>query len=319
MGLIEQAALLLFLLVGVGKSAAWAIHSASSLSRILGWSEFAISAAVITMISILPELLVSIVSTLNGVPSLALGTLLGSNVADLTLIFGLVTLLSRGEIKVESTFIKRDHIFLSFLLLPLILGFTGHYSRLDGALLIVGSVIFLYLILKERGAAMHHPNHLSRSALINGLTLAISLLVLAGATYYTVIYAEHIAGGLGVAPALIGLLVVALGTTLPELLFSIRAAQNAHSALALGDIWGTVIIDATLVLGIVALIHPFSFNPRLIILTGFFMLLAGIISLSFLRSGRTLIKSEGRLLLAFYAVFVIVEFILRDWTPLITK
>jgi cation:H+ antiporter len=319
MGLLEQAVLLVLLLLVVGKSAAWAMRSASSLSRTLGWSEFAVSAVLITMISVLPELLVSVVSALNGVPSLALGTLLGSNVADLTLIFGLVALLTRGTIKVESTFIKRDSIFLSFLLLPLILGLTGHYSRLDGALLIAGGAIFLYLILRDRGAGTHHPNHLSRSLAVNGLSLGVSLLLLTGAAYYTVIYAEEIAGGLGVAPALIGLLVVALGTTLPELLFSVRAAQNSHSALALGDIWGTVIIDATLILGIVVLIHPFSFNPRLVILTGFFMLLAGIFSLSFLSSGRTLTKSEGALLLAFYGVFVIVEFILRDWTPLIEK
>lgn len=311
--------ILLLLLLVVGKSASWAMRSASSLSRILGWSEFAISAVVITMISILPELMVSVVSAMGGVPSLALGTLLGSNVADLTLIFGIVALSARRVIRVESTFIKRDYLFLSFLLLPLILGFTGYYSRLDGALLIIASIIFLYLILKERGAATHHPNHLSHSTAVNGLMLAISLLLLAGSAYYTVVYAQEIAGGLGVAPALIGLLVVALGTTLPELLFSMRAAQSAHSALALGDIWGTVIVDATLILGIVTLIHPFSFNPRLVIVTGFFMLLAGIFSLSLLRSGRTLTKSEGGLLLAFYAMFVILEFALREWTPIITR
>ena len=317
--LLEPAILLLLLLLVVGKSASWAMRSASSLSRILGWSEFAVSAAVITMISVLPELLVSLVSAFNGVPSLALGTLLGSNVADLTLIFGLVALLGRGAIKVESAFIKTDHLFLSFLLLPLVLGFTGHYSRLDGALLIAGGAVFLYLILRDRGVRTYHPNHLSRSLAVNGLSLGVSLLLLTGAAYYTVIYAEEIAGGLGVAPALIGLLVVALGTTLPELLFSVRAAQNSHSALALGDIWGTVIVDATLILGLVALIHPFSFNPRLVILTGFFMLLAGIFSLSLLRSGRTLTKPEGALLLAFYGIFVIVEFILMDWTPFTGK
>ena len=309
--------ILLMLLLVVGKSAAWAMRSAASLSRILGWSEFAVSAVIVTAISILPELMVVVFSALGGTPSLALGTLLGSNVADLTLIFGIVALLAPRPIKVESNFIKRDHLFLAFILLPLVLGFTGHYSRLDGVLLVSGSLIFLYLILKERRSAGHRPNHFSRSAAVNGLTFAISLFILAAAAYYTVVYAGTIAAGLGVAPALIGLLVVALGTTLPELLFSVRAAENSHSALALGDIWGTVVVDATLVLGIAALIHPFAFNPRLVILTGFFMLLAGIFSLSLLRSGRILTKSEGGLLLAFYAAFVIVEFILRDWTPLI--
>lgn len=311
--------IILFLLIfAVGKSASWAVRSAVSLSRIFGWSEFAVSFMIVTGVSILPEAIVSILSAVRGFPSLGLGTLLGSNVADLAFVFGAVALLSPRALKVESAFIKKDYLFLGFLLAPLVLGWTGHYSRIDGALMVAASILFFYLILREKGGTerkLQNSNGLSFFIAI--AVLLASLLAMAISAHYTVQYAVRIAEGFAVTPALVGLLVLALGTTLPELIFSVRAARRAHATLALGDILGTVIADATLVLGVTALIQPFSFNPRLVIVTGFFMLLAGIFSLSFLRSGRALTKSEGGLLLAFYAVFVIVEFILRDWTPLI--
>jgi len=317
-GTLGGIAVLLALIFTVGKSASWAVRAAISLSRSFGLSEFVVSFLIVTVVSVLPEAIVSVLSALRGVPALGLGTLLGSNVADLAFVFGTVAILARRELKVESTFIKKDYLFLAFLLVPLALGFTGHYSRIDGALLVASGLLFLYLILQEKTGSQRKLNNVNGRSLLKSMTaLAASLLLMGTAAHFTIQYAVEIAGGLGVTPALVGLLVVALGTTLPELLFSVRAAQRARSTLALGDILGTVIADVTLVLGVVALIHPFSFNPRLTILTGFFMLLAGIISLSFLRSQRTLTRPEGALLLAFYAIFVITEFILRDWTPLI--
>jgi len=317
---ITELFILVALLWILGKSASWAVHSSISLSRLAGLPEFVIGLFVVTLISILPETIISLLSAFSGVPSLGLGTLLGSNVADLTLVFGLVALLSPREIKVQSAFIKKDYLFLAFLLLPLVLGFTGHYSRLDGIILIAGSLLFFYSMLREKAAKNYHVNNnvTSFSILLGVLILTGSLLLLSASAHYTVQYAVRIAEGLAVSPALIGLLVVALGTTLPEFLFSLRAVRHAHSTLALGDILGTVIADATFVLGLVALIHPFSFNPRLTIVTGIFMLLAGLFFLSLIRSEKKFTKTEGLFLVAFYIVFIMVEFVLRDWTPLIT-
>lgn len=312
--------LLLLLLAVVGKSASWAVRSAISLSRVFGWSEFTISFLIVTFISILPEAIISVLSALNGTPSLGLGVLWGSNFADLTFVLGVVALVARRPVAVDSVFLKKDYLFLAFLLLPLMLGFTGHFSRLDGILLVAGSALFLREMLREKGLPprqLNHQNNHSRRSLIWSFgLLTASLLILGVAGHYTVETATGIAQLFGVSAALIGF-IVALGTTAPELLFATNAARKAHPTLALGDILGTVIIDATLVLGIIALIRPFSFNPRIAILTGTFVILAGIFSLSMLRSGRELTKSEGALLLAFYAIFIIVEFILRDWTPLI--
>lgn len=315
--LLSNVIILLILLLVVGKSASWAMRSAVSLSHAFGWSVFAVSLLVV-IVSILPETIVSVLAAVNGVPALGLGTLLGSNVADLTFVFGMVAVFASKPLRVETAFIKKDHLYLAFLALPLLLGFTGHYSRLDGALLVIGSVFFLYVMLEHTARTGRMPANINGFTLAKSIgILATALLLLGASAYYSVEYAVRLAGGLGIAPALVGLLVISLGTTLPELLFSLRATRKAHSSLALGDILGTVIADATLVLGITALVNPFSFNPRLIILTGFFMLLAGIFSLYLLRSGRVLTRGEGMMLIAFYALFIAAEFLLRNWTPVV--
>ncbi len=323
---VEKIFILLLLLAVMAKSAAWAIRSALGLSRLAGLTEFMISLVVITFISILPETIISVLAALQGSPALGLGTLIGSNVADLALVFGAVAFFAPHTISAEPAFIKDDYIFLGFLLLPLVLGFTGSFSRLDGVILIAASVIFFFVMAetkRRRGIRRHahddqHP-HSPLGAIRDFVVLAASLILMGGAAYYAVQYAEGIARIVGAAPALVGLLIVAPGTCLPELIFAIRAVRRRHNTLAFGDILGTVIIDATLVLGVVAAIHPFAFNPRMIIVTGIFMLLAGMLFFSLLRSGRKLTRSEGALLLAFYLIFVMVEFVIRNWTPLIGR
>jgi cation:H+ antiporter len=322
----EKIFILLVLLAVLGKSAAWAIRSSVGLSRIAGLSEFVISVVVITLISILPETIIAILAAAEGSPALGLGTIIGSNVTDLTLVFGMVALFASHAIGAEPTFIKEDYIFLGFLLLPLVLGFTGVFSRLDGVILIAAGIAFFFIMARSkrrRGITRHvHDDghrHTAMSAFKDFFVLAFSLTLMGASAYYAVQYADRVARIAGLGPALIGLLIVAPGTCLPELVFAIRAVRRRHSTLAFGDILGTVVIDATLVLGVVAFISPFVFNPRIIIVTGIFMLAAGMLFFSLIRSGRQLTHKEGLSLLAFYAFFIMVEFATRNWTPLIVK
>ena len=317
----EKILVLFLLLVVLGRSAVWAIRASAGLARIAGITEFVISLVLITLISVLPETVISLFSALGGDPALGLGALIGSNVADLTLVFGAVAIVAPHAVVAQARFVTKDYLFLSFLLLPLALGFTGSYSRLDGIILIAAGILFFWIMItskRREGNGTHRAiNHhsLDRELLI----LLVSLVLMGSASYYAVYYAREIATIAGVAPALIGILIIAPGTCLPELIFSVRAIRKGHATLALVDVLGTVIADATLILGILALISPFTFNPRIIIVTGIFMLLAGFLFFSFLRSGRKLTRVEGAYLLAFYALFIIVEFSLRNWTPLITR
>jgi cation:H+ antiporter len=139
--------------------------------------------------------------------------------------------------------------------------------------------------------------------------LLVSMTMLLAGAHFTVTSASVIAHSIGISPILIGMLVVGLGTTIPEMLFALKAAKRRDDSLAVGDLLGTVLADATIVVGILALVHPFYFPVKIIYITGAFMVVAAFMVFRFMRSGRTITKREARLLLIFWAVFVLVEFI----------
>ncbi len=300
----------------VVKSADFCVLYSSRIARFFRLSEFIVSFLIIAVISVFPEASIAIISALQGEPSFGLGTLLGSNVADLTFVFGVVALFSLKGIRVKSEIIKKDFFYLLLLLYPLVLGFDGFFSRIDGIALILGGSLFFYTLSIESSLFHKRFEHRGRHTLFKNLfLLVISLSVL--------LFGSHIALQSGVAfaheislpPILIALTLVALGTCLPELLFSLRAVKTKHDSLALGDILGTVITDATIVLGIVVLIQPFHFQPALIYVTGLTMFFAGLLVIFFISSKRVLTKKHGIVLLILYLLFLAVEFLVNRIYP----
>ncbi len=294
-----------FLLI---KSAEYCTTYASRLAKIFHLSEFIVSFFIIAIIAVFPEATISIISAMKGMPQLGLGTLFGSNVADLTFVFGVVALFSYKGIHVKSEILKKDFLYLLLLLFPLLLGYDGLYSRIDGIILIAGGLFFFYTICIESRMFRKRYNHIKdRSVYKNLALLLVSLAVLILSANYTIQFGVLFASDINIPAILISLTVIALGTCLPELFFSIKAVRTNHDGLALGDILGTVITDATIILGIVAIIQPFSFEPHLIFITGIFMFLAGLLALLFVNSDRLLTKKEGLFLLLFYIVYLLVE------------
>lgn len=297
--------LLIASLIVVVKSADFAIKYSTKLAQSFGWSKYVVGFLIVAVISVLPETFISIDSALGGVPSLGLGTLFGSNVADLTLVFALVVFVSGRNLKVESKIIKNWYLYVVLLSVALILGLNGYYSRLEGFVLILTGLIFYFFTLRKNG--YDFDGNREKFNIANLIFLLLSMATLLLGAHLTVKYGVDLAENLHISPLFIGLFIVGLGTTLPELFFSIRAAKHHHDSLALGDILGTVMADATIVVGIVALIRPFAFNPRIVYVTGLFMFLSAILLFYFMKSGKVLTKKESFLLLAFYLLFVLAE------------
>ena len=177
-------------------------------------------------------------------------------------------------------------------------------------MLIITGAIFYYLAFRSgfsRPPARTPTDHRGK----NFFFLLLCMAVLLGGSYFTVTSATTLAGNLGINPVLIGMLIVGIGTTMPELLFSLESVRQRDEALALGDVLGTVLADATVVVGILALINPFSFPQKIIYITGTFMVFSAFLLFSFMRSGRILSKKEGGLLFAFWVLFAFVEFFLH--------
>jgi len=295
-------------LVLVGQGALLATRYAAFLAESLHLSKYAVGFIIVAVISILPETFIALNAAFHGVPSFGLGTLLGSNVADLTLVFVLLVFFARRGLIIESKVLTHHVVYPFVLLLPLILGGNGHFSRLDGLALILTGCVFYYLALRgDTDGTVPLPRRRGRARHI--ALLGVSMGVLLVGSYFTVTSATALAGHLSVSPILIGLLVVGLGTTIPELFFSLRSVKKGDDSLAVGDILGTVLADATVVVGILALVHPFAFPVRIIYITGTFMVAASYILFRCMRSGRVLTQGEAYILLAFWATFVVVEFV----------
>lgn len=300
---------LILALLLVVKSADYAIRYSARLA--LGWrlSRYTVGFTIIAAISALPETLVSVSSAWQGIPSFGLGTLFGGNVADLSFVFAMVVLLTGRELKIESQFLKNRLYYTGILAVPILFGLNGYYSRLEGIGLIAIGLLFYAFVLKRsrRDKGSDFARAKFGTTFKNLLLLIISLAALLLGAYLTVKFSVAAARVFDIRPIFIAL-IVGLGTCLPELSFSIKAARRNHENLALGDILGTVITDATIVVGILSLIHPFAFDQRIIFVTGLFMLCAIILLSYFMKTGKVLTKQESLLLLLFYLLFVFTEF-----------
>lgn len=298
-------------LILVIKSANFALRFASRLAEGLNISKYLIGFLLVAILSVLPEGFIAISSALQGTPAFGLGTLFGSNVADLTLIFALVVFVSGRALKVESKIIKHNLYYLLTLVIPLAFGLDGYYSRTEGLLLIIIGFIFYYFLLRGKDQIMDsgQPRYFSVK---NFWLLLISMAVLLIGSNFTVKYGVELAQLLNLSPTLIAMLFVGLGTTLPELFFSIKAVKNNRDSLALGDILGTVITDAVLLVGFIAILKPFAFNSRIVYVTGLFMVVAAIILLYCLKTGHNLSRKEALFLLFYYLIFILVEFTLAQ-------
>lgn len=288
------------------KGAAYAARYATLLAGSYRISKYTVGFIIVAFISILPETFIGISSALDGIPAFGLGTLFGSNIADLTLIFAVIILYTGKKIKIESNILKNIRVYPLLMLLPIALGFDGMFSRIDGIVLILTGCIFFFLSFK--GNPTELAEEAEKSKRFKYLTLLVgSLVLLLVGSHFIVSSASAIASIIGVNAALIGILIVGLGTTIPEFLFSVSAVKKHTESLGVGDILGTVLADATIVVGILAIISPFAFPVRIVHISGIFMLIASILLSYFMRTEKAISRKEAVLLLVFWILFVCTE------------
>ncbi len=312
MTLLIEISIFIAALLVVAKGATLATTYSGRLARSYNLPKHTVGFIIVALIAIMPETLISINAAQAGVPELGLGTLFGSNIADLTLIFALLIILSRRGIRIESKVLHNVRLYPVFLALPLFLGSDGHYSRIDGVFLILAGCLFYYLVLRSGAADRPSERRSRKGRLASFLFLVLATALLLVGSHFTVHAATVLAETLGVTPILIGLLVVSLGTTMPELFYSLKAMKRKDDGLAIGDLLGSVLADATIVIGLLAVLHPFDFPVQIVYVTGAFMVFSAVVLLGFMRSGRHITKQEGYLLLFMWLSYALIE-LLANW------
>lgn len=313
--MIENLFIFIVSIFFIVKGATMSTKYAFQIADAFKLSKYVVGFIIVAIISIIPETFVAVNSAIEGVPALGLGTLFGSNIADLTLVFVIIIFFIGRGIKVESKILKNNVVYPFFLLIPIVLGLDGNYSRIEGLGLIVAGIIFYYLAFKN-GSEKHVTHHIAKDKHIphhiNILMLLFSMAILLIGSHFVVTSAVNISNYLGISSVIIGMIIVGLGTTIPELSFCLSAVRRNNDSLAFGDVLGTVLADATIVVGILALISPFSFPVKIIYVTGMFMVVAAFILFYFMRSGRLLSKRESYFLFFFWCMFVIIEIIMNS-------
>lgn len=291
------------------------------LTRLSGYfrlTEYVLAFILMTFATTLPELFVGITSGLRGFSVISLGNIIGSNLVNLSFILGLVAIVA-GGLKVESKIAKRDSwIVFVIALIPLLLLFDKKISRGEGFLLILLFGWYIYHILKQKDAFTHRVHHIRHD--ITGLEkllkaflyFLVSAVVLVFSSWVLVEMAKLIAEDLYVPLSLISLILVAFGTSLPELVFGMRAAIAKHEGLSLGNLIGAVVINSTFILGITALISPIQVeNTKVIYIGGGFMVVAILLANLFIATKNKISWKEGLFLIIFYLAFLVAEFLLK--------
>lgn len=295
--------------------AEWLVRGAVDLGRKLGISAIVIGLTVVSIGTSAPEFVVSVLAALRGSPELAVGNVLGSNLANVGLILGAAAVLR--PLRVNTQVVRRDipwMIGVTLLLIPLL--WNQELGRLEGGIL--AGVLILYLVLlipsarkevavfegdateKIRGQIAPGAAGLRPIAIPLGFVGAGCVGLVAGGQGI-VFGATTLAAAFGVPELIVGLSIVAVGTSLPELATTLVAAARNEADLAVGNIVGSNIFNVTFVLGGTALIQPFSVPERVLAIEFPATLVLSLLLIPVALMARDINRREGILLLAGYA------------------
>ncbi len=291
--------------------AVWLVRGASRLASSLGVSPIVIGLTVVSLGTSAPELVVCLVAALQGNPGLAIGNVMGSNLANIGLILGLTSLVHPLEVKHRVVWREMPVMLLiTFAIYPI--AFDRVLSRTDGFMLLL--VLLAYLVWVFRSG---HPDEIKSShgprdsmatseeaaSLLNlkdigHVVLGSAFLVLGG--YCIVKGAVEVASALGISEVIIGLTVVAIGTSLPELATSLVAAMRQEVDIAVGNIIGSNIFNLTAIFGTTAIVRPIMIPETVLSRELAGVVFMSLLLLPILRNGWQIKRWEGALLLTAY-------------------
>lgn len=311
--LIFLASIILLLSTGT-----FFVESLIRMAKFLKWREFVIALIVPALAGTVPNLFFGFSSIIHKVPQLSFSDAVGGNVVDLTLTVALATLLAGGGLPARSKLVQSSSIFTILIaILPLLLVFDRTLSRGDGIVLIAFYFIYIFWIFSKRGRFTQsyekEENYEKRNLklfLRDILRVFLGVIVLAVAAEGMVRSALYFAISLNLPLIMIGILVVGLGNSFPEIYFSALCARKGKTWMILGDVMGAIIAPATLVLGIVAFISPFQINDLSpFAIARIFLIISALFFLLCVRTGQKITRKEAIFLLLIYVVFVVCEII----------
>ncbi len=300
---------------GLYFGAEWLVYGTAGLARSFGIRPIIVGLTVVAYGTSAPELVVSCGAAFEGRGELVLGNILGSNIANFGLILGATAVISPPRVEGGLVYRELPVLILSAAAVPLLL-WDGSIGRIEAGLLFAASCVFTYFLVRssrrnsdpafaeplDEGsiAASSGP---SRTKLAAWGAAGLAVLLFAGKVF--VDGAVSLALGLGMSEFVVGLTIVAIGTSLPEMAASLVAALRGHSAIAVGNVVGSNIFNVLVVLGAAGLIRPISGSNDALRTDLILLAVLTFLAVLFLRTERVITRLEGGLLVAVYAGFLV--------------
>lgn len=287
------------------------LKSSVSLSLKLNVSKLVIGMTVVSFATSAPELLVSVNAAVSGIPDLSLGNVVGSNIANLGLVLGVTLLL--GTITIEPSFYKIDWpmLMIATITFYTFVVFDYELDATEGLLMFLGLILFLIYLLSSGNKEGVVDEFAADDVVLNWNTTMIYLFIggigLWGGSELLVRGSKALAEDFGVSDRVIGITVVSVGTSIPELAASIMAMIKKEKAISIGNLIGSNIFNLFAVLGITAMITPIPVgDSNLIDSDAVYMLVisALLLLLVFVPSKMKLGWRDGLILLSFYIYFI---------------
>ena len=303
----------ILLLVGADRF----VGGAGATARNLGVPPLLVGLTIVGFATSAPEILVSVTAAVQGLPNLAIGNALGSNIANIGLVLGVSALVKPIYLSNSVTLRREMPLLLAVPIFTAIFFYTGDYlSRLDGLIMLAGLGAFLYWMARlGLRAARSDPMATEFDAEIRSdmrtsvavAWLSVGLILLVAGSNLLVLGAGNLARALGVSHLFIGITIVAVGTSLPELAVTATCAFKGEAELALGNIIGSNIFNLLAVVGLTVVIHPVALDAEVLYLH-FPIMIVFTVALFFMaynKQGESRIRrQEGFvLLLAFVAYY----------------
>lgn len=308
MDIIFQLLLLALGFVLLVKGADWFVDGAAGVALRLGIPQLVIGLTIVAMGTSAPEAAVSISAAMKGSADITIGNIVGSNILNILIILGISSIIT--SLAVSKTTIKYETPFMIFVtLLLLVLGIDGKISFIDGIILWGFFIVYLgymfVLTKKHPEMADESEGEIKDMSVPKALFwILIGLVLIIAGSNFAVEGATELARSFGLSERFIGLTIVALGTSLPELFTSVSAARKGNADIAIGNIVGSNIFNILFVVGTSSLIIPVTFAPAFIIDTLIATGAAVLLLVCCLRKQR-LGRLSGILMLVAYAAYFI--------------
>jgi len=305
-----------FILLVVGGE--FLVRSSVALSFKFNISKMVIGMTVVSFATSAPELLVSLQAALSGSPAIAINNVVGSNIANIGLVLGITAIVS--SIAVDKSFYKLNWpVMMVFsIVLYYFLKNDNVLSALEGGILFSGLVVFLFILIRKAKKDAVVEDVDDALAKVSNFKIFIWLLIGGVALYFGSVWlvdgAREIAIYVGVSEAVIGVSLIAIGTSVPELAASVIAAVKQEKAISLGNLIGSNIFNIGSVLGLTAMIKPIPVTEPQILTSDIFWMLcfaAILIPLIFLPKKMQISRVKGFFLVFAYGIFMFLIFTIR--------